>query len=335
MALPVPHPDRYTILVYPVGGPDSDRATFRVAGGSGRAALLVAEDSNTLLPPIPLGAVSVRDSVRLEARVRHLPAAIEALPLRVWASEWHVVGPFPSPRVLGKETSPALDSVLAPERNPDLAASYAGVSGQPIRWRRVTVGLDGRVRLTRIFKLADWVLAYGTAFLYSPTAGPATLLLGADDGHVLWVNGERVSGRQGRHTAEPDDVAVPVRLRAGWNRVLVKVANQTAGGRSSCGPPIPMACCAGARAPEGGGTMNENKTTPSPWGGWLLHAVIGTGVTAVLAWLAAPPVAVLAMGIAHEIGDGDFLQANGGPWNGVLDVVAFLPAAIVFLAIHL
>ena len=85
--------------------------------------------------------------------------------------------------------------------------------------------------------------------------------------------------------------------------------------------------------------MNESDTKKSPWGGWLLHAVIGTGVTAVLAWLAAPPVAVLvavlAMGIAHEIGDGDFLRVNGGPWNGVLDVLAFLPAAIVLLAIHI
>ena len=85
--------------------------------------------------------------------------------------------------------------------------------------------------------------------------------------------------------------------------------------------------------------MNENKATPSPWGGWLLHAVIGTGLTAVLAWLGAPPVAVLAavlaMGIAHEIGDGDFLPANGGLWNGVLDVLAFLPAAVVFVATHI
>jgi len=85
--------------------------------------------------------------------------------------------------------------------------------------------------------------------------------------------------------------------------------------------------------------MNVNQTSKSPWGGWLLHAVIGAGVTAVLAWLGAPPVAVLAavlaMGIAHEIGDGDFLPVNGGPWNGVLDVLAFLPAAIVWLATHL
>jgi hypothetical protein len=85
--------------------------------------------------------------------------------------------------------------------------------------------------------------------------------------------------------------------------------------------------------------MNENGTTKSPWGGWLLHAVVGTGLTAVLAVLAAPPVAVLvavlAMGIAHEIGDGDFLRVNGGPWNGLLDVLAFLPAPIAFLATHL
>jgi len=85
--------------------------------------------------------------------------------------------------------------------------------------------------------------------------------------------------------------------------------------------------------------MSANQTSKSPWGGWLLHAVIGAGVTAVLAWLGAPPVAVLAavlaMGIAHEIGDGDFLQVNGGPWNGVLDVLAFLPAAIVLVVTHI
>src|SRR2546430_7998880 len=85
--------------------------------------------------------------------------------------------------------------------------------------------------------------------------------------------------------------------------------------------------------------MNESQTSKSPWGGWLLHAVIGAGVTAVLAWLGAPPVAVLAavlaMGIAHEIGDGDFLQANGGPWDGGVDLLAVLPAAVVLAVVPL
>jgi len=50
-------------------------------------------------------------------------------------------------------------------------------------------------------------------------------LVGADDAHVLWVNGAKVSERQGRHTSEPDDVAVPVDLRKGWNWALLRVAN--------------------------------------------------------------------------------------------------------------
>ena len=84
--------------------------------------------------------------------------------------------------------------------------------------------------------------------------------------------------------------------------------------------------------------MNANSTGKSPWGGWLLHAAVGLGLTAVLAGLDAPRVAllvaVLATGIAHEIGDGDFRRAKGGPWNGVLDVLAFLPAPLVYLVAH-
>ena len=84
---------------------------------------------------------------------------------------------------------------------------------------------------------------------------------------------------------------------------------------------------------------NANSISKSPWGGWLLHAAVGLGLTAVLAALGTPRVALLvavfAMGIAHEIGDGDFRRAKGGPWNGVLDVLAFLPAQLVYLGVHL
>ncbi|HVO35677.1 MAG TPA: hypothetical protein VMT21_08945, partial [Gemmatimonadales bacterium] len=229
VALAVPRPDRYTVVVYPVGGPDSARTTLSVAGGAAREVRLAANDPGTLLPPVALGDVAARDSLHITMRGGHLPAAVEARPLRRWAMEWNVVGPFASPKVSGKEISPALDSVLGPEKNPDLAARYTGLARAQLRWRRATAAADGRVYLTRIFKPTDWVLAYGEAFLYSPTARRVTLLLGADDGHVLWVNGAKVSERQGRHTSEPDDVAVPVDLRMGWNRVLVKVANLDGG----------------------------------------------------------------------------------------------------------
>jgi hypothetical protein len=42
-------------------------------------------------------------------------------------------------------------------------------------------------------------------------------------------------------------------------------------------------------------------------------------------------VAVLAVGFAHELGDGDFRKDQHGPWNGLLDLVAFLPAPITWL----
>lgn len=75
----------------------------------------------------------------------------------------------------------------------------------------------------------DWVAAYAQAFLYSPDERDAILLVGADDAYVLWVNGERLSERTGRHISVPDDLEVPVRLRAGWNRVLLKVADLDGG----------------------------------------------------------------------------------------------------------
>src|SRR5438094_1108550 len=59
------------------------------------------------------------------------------------------------------------------------------------------------------------------------------------------------------------------------------------------------------------------------------HLVVGGVLAALLAGLGTPAVArvvaVAAVGIAHELGDGDFTKAEGAPWNGILDVLAFLP----------
>lgn len=68
--------------------------------------------------------------------------------------------------------------------------------------------------------------------------------------------------------------------------------------------------------------------------GLVEHVVVGGVVTALLAGLGTPVaariLAVAAVGIAHEWGDGDFVQAPGAPWNGILDVLAFLPVPVVW-----
>ena len=55
------------------------------------------------------------------------------------------------------------------------------------------------------------------------------LLEAYHSGMKVWVNGELVSTRQGRNISVADQMVVPVTLTAGWNRVLLKVADLDGG----------------------------------------------------------------------------------------------------------
>jgi hypothetical protein len=210
--LPVPRPDLYDVWAY-------------FEGADGRPE-----------PPVPLDrSVSVPGSgLELElAQGAASPMALHAIPVPRWATDWMAVGPFPNPQRVGSEYSPALDSIFPPEEDPDPARSYSrfGTEGPPmeLRWHRITGDSSGYVRLNPHFEPNDWVAAYVQSYLFSPTPQSAVLLLGADDAHQLWVNGELVSTRQGRNISVPDELEVPVSLVAGWNRVVMKVADLDGG----------------------------------------------------------------------------------------------------------
>ena len=68
--------------------------------------------------------------------------------------------------------------------------------------------------------------------------------------------------------------------------------------------------------------------------GLVEHLIVGGLLTALLAALGTPAlarvVAVAAVGVAHELGDGDFTRAQGAPWNGILDMLAFLPVPLLW-----
>lgn len=90
--------------------------------------------------------------------------------------------------------------------------------------------------------------------------------------------------------------------------------------------------------------------------GWIprqgrpLHAVVGLGYTVVMFLVAlagnnpgfgavANFCGVLGLALAHEQSDcngvtwSDFRHANGGPVNGLLDVLSFFPAPALWLLI--
>jgi hypothetical protein len=229
--VPVVRPDVYEVRVIPIGGPDRGTVDFRVENGPRRRVSLHSIDADVALPASVIDTVAAAGHITVQASgnadVRL--AAVHLRPLQRWAREWNVVGPFANPQHLGTEYSPAIDSVYGPETNPQLASSYSGLGGATVRWTRATAGLDGRVRLNGHFTPNDWVVAYAQAFLYSPDERQAILMLGADDAHVLWVNGVRSSERQGRHVSVADEIEVPVTLQPGWNRVLLKIADLDGG----------------------------------------------------------------------------------------------------------
>ncbi len=233
LTVPVPRADRYQVVVYPVGGRAGGEGMATLDGGRPVRLDLAADEDERTLTGVVIGEAAVgrsggADSVALRYQASAPPAAVEPRPVRRFARPWSVVGPFANPQRIGTEYSPALDSVYGPERDPE-AASYQGMGGRTVRWQPVDAPADGYLRLNPLFQPSDWVAAYACSWLYSPDERDAVLLLGADDAHRLWVNGEPVSERQGRNIAVVDDLAVPVHLRAGWNRVLLKVADLDGG----------------------------------------------------------------------------------------------------------
>jgi len=75
----------------------------------------------------------------------------------------------------------------------------------------------------------EQAVAYGLTYLYSPEPRQVTLLVGSDDGVKLWVNDTLVQTNPAYRGAYPDQDRVNVNLKAGWNKVLIKVLQGSGG----------------------------------------------------------------------------------------------------------
>jgi hypothetical protein len=71
-------------------------------------------------------------------------------------------------------------------------------------------------------------VAYAHTYVYSVAAQPAQLRIGADNEFKAWMNGTPVAS-SAHGNPQRDAVKADVKLQAGWNRILVKIANQEEG----------------------------------------------------------------------------------------------------------
>jgi hypothetical protein len=136
---------------------------------------------------------------------------------RHFVSEWNLIGPFDAPDM------DYLPVTYPPETEIALDKTYPGKANVDISWRKIQAEATGYVRLTELIRPSDYAIAYALTYVYSPDARATYALLGSDDGVRLWLNDELVHSNPAYRGAYADQDKVAVKLKKGWNKVLVKV----------------------------------------------------------------------------------------------------------------
>jgi alpha-galactosidase len=143
-------------------------------------------------------------------------------------TRWHVIGPFrggPEGWVSLDLATPVEDALRgAPDGSIDVTRTVP-LDDVALRWHSATAGARGYVDLAAAFGEVEWAVAYAYAEVESVHARDTVLRCGSDDGIRIWLNGRPVHSREVGRAYRPGDDEVAVRLRAGLNRILVKVDN--------------------------------------------------------------------------------------------------------------
>ena len=181
-----------------------------------------------------LGAPLADKSSLAEARLRTLRARLAATPegkrlladvdglkIQPGASvsagnqrTWNVVGP------LSNENFKRYDKPPIDPGNPDI--------GKPVEdrpWKELTTDANGAIDINATGLGADNSVVVMTCVVDAGAAGESVLSCGADDGLTVWCNGEKVFEDRIQRGCTPDSLKVPLKLRAGANRLTVMVQN--------------------------------------------------------------------------------------------------------------
>ncbi len=139
-------------------------------------------------------------------------------------TNWWVVGPFE----LGEQNK-GWDVAYVDEPNVNLVGRYM-TGKRRVQWTPVvSTDPNGKINLRATVADTDNAIAYAYTEITVPEATEAVLLLGVDDSERVWVNGQKVYEQFTARGLTVDQDRVPVKLRAGANKVLLKIWQNTLG----------------------------------------------------------------------------------------------------------
>jgi poly(3-hydroxybutyrate) depolymerase len=145
---------------------------------------------------------------------------------------WLLTGPYPSAtRGVKNPTASALDAAPRGLHDADertLAPGAAGASGE-VHWVLASAS-EGPIDVkAALHARGDDLIAYAAGALHVEEAGTYLLLVGADDGVRVFVDGKSVFARDESRPQRNDDDLVPIELSAGDHAVLLKLHQRDAG----------------------------------------------------------------------------------------------------------
>jgi hypothetical protein len=142
---------------------------------------------------------------------------------RKFITSWNLIGPFDAPDM------DSLTVAFPPETEQVPGKAYPGKGGAEAAWKKVETLPSGMLDLNALIKPNEQVVVYALAYIHAPKPTATSLLVGSDDGVRVWLNDALVHSNPAYRGAYPDQDRVAVNLKAGWNKLLVKVL-QGAGG---------------------------------------------------------------------------------------------------------
>lgn len=178
-----------------------------------------------------------------ESAVKEYAKAAETSPASPWAiyglrridgirlaenrrlvKDWYFLGPFDNS---GNE---GFAKQFPPETKIDLGATYAGKDELSIAWFR-PFGYDssGYVDLNALFSPNDFAVSYALTYVNSLREREAQIRFGSEDGIKIWLNDKEIFSYNVSRPAVADDDAVSVKLKKGWNKILLKVSDTWGG----------------------------------------------------------------------------------------------------------
>jgi len=152
--------------------------------------------------------------------------------MQEYVKSWHVIGPFPAGTGnrcgLDLSTPVERDFLAGGDGTVNLVANYR-VDGDVMHWRRAIANERGFVDLGNAVGGVEWAVAYGFAEVESAHDRQVVLRFGSDDGIKVWLNGQLIHMHEVGRGYRADSDRAPAFLKAGVNRIFVKIDNYTAG----------------------------------------------------------------------------------------------------------